>query len=300
MPKMDISVIVPIYNVAEYIEECIQSLCHQTFKGEFEVILVDDCGTDNSIDIALSTLKNQSNVKWQVLRNDQNRGLSAARNSGMEVANGEYVLFVDSDDILVPQSLELLYTKAQETGANVTAGAYETFGDGVDSQIYGQIGGYVMAWNKLCRRVFLADNNISFIEGLVHEDCPWNFELTVTNTKFATVEEVTYRYRIRENSLQTGRDFQKHFDAYCRILQAYADTIAKRNVPGMLWFLEQQKALYFSMTMEQGTSSQLRFLYSLIRTLGPKPDFSKPDAHYSMPMWLGFVWYRKFHKYHLC
>lgn len=296
---MDISVVIPVYNVAAYIEECLVSLCEQTFLGELELILVDDCGQDESMAIAHRVLDTADiSVRW--LKHTHNRGLSAARNTGLEVAQGKYVFYVDSDDIVAPCCLELLFNRAEEMAANVVAGAYETFGEGVDPCVGGQLGGYVMAWNKLYLRSFLLDNDLRFIEGLIHEDVPWNYELTAINRKFTTVSEVTYRYRIRENSLQTHRDYQRHFEAYCRILQTYADIIGRRHLANQCEYLEQQKALYFTMTIEHGTSAQLHHLYQLIRTLSPRPPFSKPDIHYYMPEPLGFFWYKKFHRYHLC
>ena len=102
-----ISIIIPIYNVASYIEACMQSICEQTYR-DFEVILVDDCGQDNSVQLAVETLRG-GGIEAIVLRHEHNRGLSAARNTGMTMAQGEYVLFVDSDYMLVARSLELLH-----------------------------------------------------------------------------------------------------------------------------------------------------------------------------------------------
>ena len=84
-----------------------------------------------------------------------------------------------------------------------------------------------MAWNKLCRRSFLSDNHISFIEGLIHEDCPWSFELECKANKIAMVKEVTYRYLIRQGGLQTAGEYTRHFKSYCTILKSYAKTIAE-------------------------------------------------------------------------
>lgn len=300
---MKISIIVPIYNVADYIEACMQSICQQTFK-DFEVILVDDCGTDNSVAIAFNTLTN-GGIDPTILAHNHNRGLSAARNTGLDAAQGEYVIFVDSDDQLMPQALELLYDKAQKTRAHITYGGFETFGDIERShQPHGKA--YVMAWNKLCLRSFLVENHIRFIEGLIHEDCPWSFEIECKTRRISMVPDITYRYLIRKGGLQTAGEFDRHFKAYCIILQDYEKSIresilnhrfTKENQAS--WF-EVQKALYFSMTKHKGSSKQLREIYHLIRQLHPQPKFNKEDSHYWMPEWLGLMWYKKFHKYHLC
>ena len=298
-----ISIIIPIYNVASYIEACMQSICEQTYR-DFEVILVDDCGTDNSVQLAVETLR-RGGIEAIVLRHEHNRGLSAARNTGMTVAQGEYVLFVDSDDMLVPRSLELLLQEAERTGADMTYGSYETFGD--EARFHqAQGSAYVMAWNKLCRRSFLNDNHISFIEGLIHEDCPWSFELECKANKISMVKEVTYRYLIRLGGLQTAGEYTRHLKSYCTILKSYAKTIAEsintgcRTKSSFVDWFERQKALYFAMTLDRGTSLQQKEMYSLIRNLKPIPPFSKADCHYYLPAFLGIVLYKKFHSYHLC
>ena len=163
-----------------------------------------------------------------------------------------------------------------------------------------------MAWNKLCRRSFLSDNHISFIEGLIHEDCPWSFELECKTSKIAMVKEVTYRYLIRQGGLQTAGEYSRHFKSYCTILKSYAKTIAESISSGrcseasFVDWLERQKALYFAMTLDRGTPPQQKEMYSLIRTLNPIPPFSKPDCHYYLPQFLGIMLYKKFHRYHLC
>lgn len=305
-----ISVIIPIYNVEAYIEDCLKSVASQTCLKQgvqVECILVDDCGTDNSISIAEAIIdrinenkeKNEK-LTFKLLHHDHNRGLSAARNTGMEVAQGEYVYFVDSDDKITPDCLEKLYAKALDTDADVTFGSYETFG--CENKQYITNGApYVTAWNKLCNRTFLQENNIQFIEGLVHEDCPWSFEIECKGAKFAHVPDITYLYLVREGSLQTGKDFNKHFEAYMQILQEYARIIAETGTAQkyLHWF-ERQKALYFGMTVSNGTSAQCRELYRLIRALNPKLYQNKADWHYYAPSCIGIKMYKRFFKYHLC
>lgn len=306
MIRPKISVIVPVYNVSEYIAECIQSLFMQTFQ-DFEIIVVDDCGTDNSMTVA-EDLLSKSTLPYQILRHDHNRGLSAGRNTGMAAANAEYVYFLDSDDYITPECLEKLYVKAIDTNADITIGDYSVIG-GTNSGLlhintertsYFDGAYYVMAWNKLCKLSFLKDNKIAFIEGLIHEDEPWSFEVACKTSDIALIEDKTYIYRIRENSLQTGKDFTKHFNAYLTILQQIAKTIVETNHMGLTWWLEHKKALYFAKTFEKGTLSQQKQIYSVIRDNLPQPSFSKIGIHYYLPKTLGIILYRKFHKYHLC
>ena len=117
-----ISIIVPIYNVEEFIVECLQSVVAQTYR-DYELILVDDCGTDGSMSVAARFASHPTlEGKMRILRHDRNRGLSAARNTGTAAAKGKYILFLDSDDILAPDCLQLLVEKAESTDAEMVVG----------------------------------------------------------------------------------------------------------------------------------------------------------------------------------
>ena len=94
-----ISIIIPVYNVEKYIEACLHSVMAQTYTGPMECILVDDCGQDNSIGVAEKMISDyQGTIHFRILHHDHNRGQSAARNTGMDAATGEYIFFSDSDD----------------------------------------------------------------------------------------------------------------------------------------------------------------------------------------------------------
>ena len=98
-----ISVLIPVYNVENYILRCLESVAGQTYQGELECVIVDDCGKDRSIDIARDFIeRNNSHVKFRIVRHDHNRGLAAARNTGIDCACGEFVMHLDSDAGLSP------------------------------------------------------------------------------------------------------------------------------------------------------------------------------------------------------
>lgn len=131
---MKISIIIPVYNVAQYIEECLNSVIAQTYMGDMECLIVDDCGTDDSIAIAKRIIQDyQGNIKFQILYHEHNRGLSAARNTGIEASTGDYLYFLDSDDSIIPECLELMveilekYPKAEivQAGAIVSEKEYK-------------------------------------------------------------------------------------------------------------------------------------------------------------------------------
>ena len=121
--KVFLSIIVPVYNVVDYLEECIASICNQSFK-DFEVILVDDGSTDGSghlCDILAETRTN-----FQVIHSD-NQGLAKARNLGIDYSRGEYLGFVDSDDAIHPKMYEILAEEAIQSGSDTVSCSYCTF-----------------------------------------------------------------------------------------------------------------------------------------------------------------------------
>ena len=115
-----VSLIIPVYNVAEYIQTSFYSALNQTFQS-IEYIIIDDCGTDNSMNILYDILDahpRRSDVR--IYHHDENRGLSAARNTGLKKATGEYVYFMDSDDEIVADCIEMHYKSIQRSNADFT------------------------------------------------------------------------------------------------------------------------------------------------------------------------------------
>lgn len=217
-----VSVIVPVYNVANHIEECIGSLINQTYP-HIELLLVDDCGTDNSIELVTALLSNSS-VTWKLLRHDKNRGLSAARNTGVDAATGDYLYFIDSDDFLDKNALSILVSKAQETQAEMVMGNYQNYyQDGTTKQGFATrtnksilepdpLKGYIqqryapMAWNKLIKSSWYKAKKVRFIEGILHEDEPWSLILAFQCNKISYVNDIIYFYRQREGSIMHSSD----------------------------------------------------------------------------------------------
>ena len=103
---MKVTIIIPIYNVAPFVADCIHSVMCQTWQEPLECILVDDCGTDDSMAVVERTLQDyQGPVDFRIVRHEHNRGLSAARNTGLDNATGDYVYFLDSDDEVTPDCI---------------------------------------------------------------------------------------------------------------------------------------------------------------------------------------------------
>ena len=225
---MVITLVIPVYNVEPYIADCLQSVMRQTYTGPLECILVDDCGTDNSIAVAEKLIAEYDGpIGFKVLHHDHNRGLSAARNTGMDAAKGDYVYFLDSDDWISDDCIEKLTAPLQDGDLDIVVGGFVTVGGpqivlpktldegkyyetGI-TRTFCNYGVYVMAVNKLYRKEFMLKNQLSFEEGKIHEDEILAFELCCIDKSFYVIKSDTYFYRIRDNSIMTGNSdkFQK-------------------------------------------------------------------------------------------
>ena len=218
---IDVSIIVPVYNVAEYIERCITSLLSQT-KKNIEFIIVDDCSTDNSISIIESMILNHSlKDKFKIIRHNDNKGASGARNTGILHSTGKYLYFLDSDDAITEDCIELLYKAVEDRNYDFAIGDYECI-DNEDVMptfklsesflhskkeilnAYRKYQMYDMAVNKLTNRNFILKNNLFFKENIIHEDSLWSFALAVYSNSMAAISKKTYIYYVRENSVSTN------------------------------------------------------------------------------------------------
>lgn len=215
-----ISIIIPLYNVEEYILECLQSVVSQTYKGSIECIIVDDKGTDNSLVLAEQFIASYTGiVNFKIVHHTRNRGLSAARNTGVENATGDYIYFLDSDDYISDNCIEILCEPLNHHNYDMVLGDLKMFGNPRDifflpeeqTSIFGNeeifkhwyvdrlI--YVMAWNKLTKASLFKQYDLTFLEGQLHEDELWTYKITSNIQSLAIQKHCTYYYRIRENSI---------------------------------------------------------------------------------------------------
>ena len=247
---MKLSVVIPVYNVSQYIENCLRSIFVQTYKEPLEIIIVDDCGSDNSIHLAheLVEQKAPSNQKYKFLQHEKNRGLSAARNTCLQVAEGDYVYFLDSDDLITDDCFEVLLNLSEKyKSAEMIVGQFDEFHEGGDyypsewKQMDGVyegdiIGTYLSlripatAWNKMIDRKCLLNNNLFFEEGLLHEDYLWSFQVACLLKKVVVADRVTYHYLQRSGSIQHGFDYVKHQLHYARASALQAKFVFEKSL----------------------------------------------------------------------
>ncbi|WP_035804905.1 glycosyltransferase family 2 protein [Kitasatospora mediocidica] len=210
-----LSVVVPIYNVERYLEECLDSIAAQTFR-DFECVMVDDGSTDTSAELARQYAAKDDRFR---LVQQQNKGLGAARNTGWRnIADGvEYLAFVDSDDSLPPGAYELMINTLDETGSDFVAGnalrfkstgyfpshahrkpfqetRLRTHVTEIPSLVTDRT-----AWNKVYRRSFFDAAGILYPEGILYEDAPVSVPLHYLAASVDVLSEPIYHWRMRED-----------------------------------------------------------------------------------------------------
>jgi glycosyltransferase involved in cell wall biosynthesis len=223
-----VSVIIPIYHVEAYIERCVRSLMEQTLD-ELEFIFVDDCSPDGSIEVLKHVLSDYPQRKGQtfILYHDANKGLPAARNTGLNVAKGEYIFHCDSDDYLECDALSLMYEKAKMTNADIVYSdwylafpkkerymrcpEYVTAEDALRGLLHGTMKYNV--WNKLVRRSLYTDNEIRFPVGHGMGEDMTMILLFAKARSVAYLPVATYHYvRQNENAFTASRSEASYND----------------------------------------------------------------------------------------
>lgn len=235
---LKVSIIIPVYNVASYIEDCLNSVLNQTYPN-IECIIVDDCGQDDSMCIVKSILTAKSpRIEIRIVTHEVNKGLSEARNSGIREATGDYLYFLDSDDYMAENAIERMVVMVKKHAVDFVIGDIVTFGEASEqkdflrmesgylfgnekiSYSYSESQWYMMAWNKMISRSFLLNNEIFFAPNIYHEDELWSFKLALVANSMAICNKVTYFYRIRRNGSIMSNLTMKHMEDMLFIFDA--------------------------------------------------------------------------------
>lgn len=221
-----ISIIIPVYNVENYLHVCINSVLKQSYQ-DFEIICVDDASTDSSLKILEYFVKKDSRIK--LIKNQTNCGQGYSRNKGLEIANGKYVMFLDSDDWYSLDTLETLIKELEKNNLEVLMFKnivyYEESGEFGMEKYYDMkfMDNFVnkifnhkdldktkifkipsVIWNKIYLKSFLDDNNIKFInKNYIYEDNPFSSKVLITAKRISLIDKYFYNRRRREDSIMT-------------------------------------------------------------------------------------------------
>lgn len=233
-----ISVIIPVYNVEKYLDKCVSSVIEQDMP-DLEIIICDDASNDGSLNIIENYKKKDSRIK--LIAHKENQGLSVSRNDGMEIASGEYIFFLDSDDYIKQNVLTILYQKIKNVDTDVLFFGYEEHGVGNQDnikryrhkRIYPNVENgpdffcgavsegnmCVTSWSAIYKNQFLKENNIKFKPHIIHEDDLFYYEVLMKANSVTSVDDFCYEYIRRNNSLSLSqRIYHEKIESLCFII----------------------------------------------------------------------------------
>ena len=267
-----ISVIIPVYNVAPFLGQCVQSVIQQTYK-DLQIILIDDGSTDGS-DLIMKELAAMD--RRVVVVSQGNRGVSAARNNGLSLASGKYILFLDADDYIETDALESAYRKLSEQSLDIIFFDTKAFGEkgfsleaveakkryyarkhNYSSLLTGETLLYQMlengeyscpVWKQVFRRDFLLENQLSFYEGIIHEDELFTLKAMLLAQRVSYIGRVLHHRRLRQGSIMTSPpSFQSVYGYFVCVREAYQFILEKEcclKKRHLLYGLLDQISLY--------------------------------------------------------
>lgn len=248
---IDVSVIIPVHNILPYVNSCIRIALDQDFEN-VEFIFIDDYSTDDGFNELVSMIKLEyAHRKVIFIRNEKNLGVSTTRNIGLRNASGQYVYFSDADDMLNKNIISKLYSRAQQSDADIVwCDFYNVYGEEevyVDQQVdlirtsclkallEGKLTGAL--WNKLIRRTLFTENNVCFPDGLnMSEDLRVSVELFYYAKKTDYIQEALYRYiKSRISSITNSHVNKSNFINNDRVenVKGIARFIDEKNIRGV-------------------------------------------------------------------
>ncbi len=233
-----ISVIIPVYNVEKYLKECIDSVLCQTYEN-YEIILVDDGSTDMSGKICDEYAEKHDRI---TVIHKENGGLSDARNTGLSLAKGEYIYFLDSDDYIIPEAFKELVSVIEKENSNFVFFDAKSFEDGSNSynieQRYIRKKEYETAKGEkvlsdlfnnqeyhssvpLCfmKKNLLEKESLNFMQGIFYEDTIFTYELFMSASVVSYCSKALYHRRYRKASIMTSQKNKKYFYSICRVYE---------------------------------------------------------------------------------
>lgn len=221
-----ISVIVPIFNSEKYLHKCLNSILNQTLK-DIEIILIDDGSTDNSLEIIQQYSNKHNNIKYKYKKNE---GQAIARNLGIEMATGEFITFVDSDDYIDENMLEKLYENAIQNKSDIVLCDYVEEYKNInikkktlfikDEDIHKS---YIVSvagpCSKIIKTQIFKQNNLKFLANNIYEDLAIIPTLALYAKTISYCEEVLYHYVIRENSTMQQTKYTKKLESIFNVME---------------------------------------------------------------------------------
>jgi glycosyltransferase involved in cell wall biosynthesis len=302
---MKISIIIPVYNVAPYLRECLDSIVNQ---GDtlIEVFLINDGSTDDSESICEEYI---ASYEYFTLINQANSGQSAARNAGLKRATGDYIWFVDSDDWLAKDSFKVLRSHLAQSDVDLFAFCFQNSIDGVISDSewnhYETISTcspneflattkyfFTSPWLRVFKSTFLKANGITFVESIFHEDDYFNYQSLNVAQKIQKIPDVLYHYRILPESNMRTLSYDvilKRINSLFFII----DHLSNFHNLDRAYLVTRKKAYYnyITATAEKYCKSHVSFALKLklikeLKKSLPQVVVTKDDFKQSKAIWL--------------
>lgn len=257
-----ISIIIPVFNVEQYLDTCVESV--RKLNTDVEIILVDDGSTDRSGMLCDTWAEKDSRVR---VIHQKNGGLSAARNTGIQNAQGEYLLFLDSDDFLDPEQTDRMLAEIQP-GVNVLLGLYRNYYSNDESyepescasflsmegavpmeQFLAQIpsdgrSSILTAWRFVCNREFLLQHDLLFLPGIYHEDEEWTSRLFCHAESVTVTHQYFYQYRQNRAGAITSSVKPKHLMDSFAIIERM-EKLRQESAPYLRDYLQRRMAMLY-------------------------------------------------------
>lgn len=228
---MELSIIVPVYNVEKYVRPCIESILRQGLdEARYEVIIVNDGSTDQSMNVISDLVEGHSNMN---VINQSNQGLSVARNKGLEKAQGSYILFLDSDDLLLDYTLAALLEETMKEQPDMLTANFVKMNDqeieqhlpqsshctfrattGTEYFLHDLNPRECFVWHTLYKRDFLNKNQLRFIPGIYFEDVPFTVACYLNAERCIVASHTLYIYRQRTGSIVSSLNKKKMMDIH--------------------------------------------------------------------------------------
>ena len=250
---MDLSIIVPVYNVEQYVRTCIESIYKQGLdEDRFEVLIVNDGTKDKSMEVIQDIIAQHKNI---VVINQENQGLSMARNNGMAKAKGQYILMIDSDDLLIENSLSRLLDLALEEEVDLLVADFLE----MDNEIITSSSSYVnqnrfefkrktgiqlfledlnpnqcYVWRTLYKRSFILENNLKFVPGIRYQDVPFTHEAYIKANNCIKTSWLLNIYRKNRPGASTHSFSFKKAKDFCVVIRETWKLRKTKGLPPMV------------------------------------------------------------------
>ena len=272
-----VTISIPLFKCEEFLEKCLLSVLNQTYKN-IEVTLINDQTPDNSVEIAEEFIANHQLQNWKIYHLEENLGLSIVRNKGIDTAQGKYLFFLDSDDVITPDCIEIMVNIAEKEQLEMVVGntIMVNLSDGRERDFFrvnpnqnmitnneevfrafvnGQYAS--SSWNKLVLLDFIRKNQLYFTRGLFAQDELQSFQtaLVLSRLGFINFDKTTLYYYLHSKSVIHNRN-KRHFDNWATIVSYIYDSYKNEKNTERKRLIQKQLINYKTMTLQMNWKAQ--------------------------------------------